>query len=82
MPLKVLFIFNTVHFFAYFLEFVRDLILEFLLGEHKKGRYEESNLGEQATILLTTHSRKVVLDICVLRKQAKSLKNTSDGVSP
>ena len=35
---------------------------------------------EQTTILLTTHRRKVFLDIVVPRKQAKFLKNTSEGV--
>ena len=45
VPLKVLLIFHRVHFFAYFLEAVRGVILEFLLGERKRGRYGGSNLG-------------------------------------
>ena len=35
----------------------------------------------QATILITTRRRQVFLDIGVPRKQAKSLKNISEGVN-
>ena len=35
---------------------------------------------EKPTIRLTTHRRKVFLELGVPRKQAKFLKNTSEGV--
>ena len=37
---------------------------------------------EQTTIQLTTHRRKMFLDTGVPRKQAKFLKNASEGVNP
>ena len=60
---------------------VRDLILGLLLGKHKRGRYGGSNLGTNYD-LLTTHRERVFLEKAIPRKQAKSLKNTPEGVHP
>ena len=49
--------------------------------ENTKGEDMGEAIQVQATILITTRRRQVFLDIGVPRKQAKSLKNISEGVN-
>ena len=60
---------------------MRDLILGYLVGEHKRGRYEGSKLGPNYDSV-RKHRRKIFLEIDIPQKQAKFLKNTSEGVYP
>ena len=53
----------------------------FTVGEDKRRRFGEVT-KEKTTIKLTTHRRKMFLDTGVPRKQAKFLKNASEGVNP
>ena len=52
------------------------------MGEHKMGSYGGNNLGLNYDSASSNTLDKVFLDIDVPRKQAKSLKNTSEGVHP